>query len=146
MPLTGEVLQQGVHVLQPEVQVHDLQQGHHQVQHPLIPIQTPIQHSLIPIPQQARPDYYTTSRGMREISKRLTGLMRHEDKFQNEMPFDHMYNYLYNRMHRDPPTRAHVQHMLSRYTQRYPRVVKDNGVIYYTMNSDRHAPHEDPPI
>jgi len=96
---------------------------------------------VIPIEHALQTDQHWASKdGMREISKRVTSLMRWKDGNANWLRREHIYD----KLNMDPkPTFEQFQFMLDNYTKRYPHMERE-GAHYYRLNDGPHgAPHQD---
>ena len=97
------------------------------------------------LPVTPEESFFRTSEGMKEISTKVTQIMRHEDSRANWMTFEHIYNTIRDarRFQGSGFNRDDLAYMFSRYTRRY-MVKQDDGETFYLIVPGRHAPHEDP--
>ena len=117
------------------------EEAHHP--RPFIPVEQPIPRAFIPIERDST--LWRTLPGMKEISKILTIILKHENNHKDWMSFTHLYQCIpiSKRFQYNCPSEADFTYMLSRYTGRYPRKIAE-GEWYYKMDESRHPPHEDP--
>ena len=111
---------------------------------PFILVDLPIPTAFLPIERDV--NVWRTSPGMKEISKKLTILLKHENHHKDWMSFTHLYQCIQGskRFQYNCPSEDDFRYMLSRYARRYPRKIA-KGEWYYKMDESRHPPHEDPP-